>query len=92
MILLRQKTFKGKRESGSNVGLTEYYGLWQRCVSGDNHTSCTSLTCGMFIYTAAEKRLFSIKNVVINLDSATIKWNGQFTNYHGKIPMKMKLV
>jgi hypothetical protein len=33
---------------------------------------------------AAEKRLFSIKNVVINLDSATIKWNGQFTNYHGK--------
>ena len=35
-------------------------------------------------HTAAEKRLFSIKNVVINLDSATIKWNGQFTNYNGK--------
>ena len=34
----------------SNVGLTEYYGLWQRCVSGDKHTKCTSLTCGMFIY------------------------------------------
>ena len=34
----------------SNVGFTEYYGLWQRCVSGDKHTKCTSLTCGMFIY------------------------------------------
>jgi hypothetical protein len=34
----------------SNVGLTEYNGLWQRCVSGDNHTNCTSLSCGMFIY------------------------------------------
>jgi hypothetical protein len=34
----------------SNLGLTEYYGLWQRCVSGDKHTNCTSLTCGMFIY------------------------------------------
>ena len=37
-----------------------------------------------YLHNAAEKRLFSIKNVVINLDSATIKWNGQFTNYHGK--------
>jgi len=25
-------------------------------------------------HTAAEKRVFSIKNVVINLESATIKW------------------
>jgi hypothetical protein len=36
--------------SKSNVGLTEYYGLWQYCVSGDKHTNCTSLSCGMFIY------------------------------------------
>ena len=35
-------------------------------------------------HTAAEKRIFSIKKVVINLDSATIKWNGQFTNCYGK--------
>ena len=34
----------------SNVGLTEYNGLWQHCVSGENLTSCTSLSCGMFIY------------------------------------------
>jgi hypothetical protein len=43
----------------------------------------TAFTMG-YRHTAAEKRRFSIKNVVINLDSATIKWNGQFTNYHGK--------
>ena len=34
----------------SNVGFTEYYGLWQLCVSEDKHTKFTSLTCGMFIY------------------------------------------
>jgi hypothetical protein len=43
----------------------------------------TAFTMG-YRHTAAKKRLFSIKNVVINLDSATIKWNGQFTNCYGK--------
>jgi hypothetical protein len=43
----------------------------------------TAFTMG-YRHTATEKRLFSIKNVVINLDSATIKWNCQFTNCYGK--------
>jgi len=34
----------------SNLGVKVYFGLWQACVTKDELRTCSSLSCGMFIY------------------------------------------